>query len=137
MASCDLLAVIWNISIDHNTLETLRGKLPFSVSEFVNNSVPCAHDGSQIFDLIEVRLPIMPAADCKENDADVLKLFVLQIRGLYRSFNDDYKVTLPFVYSTGKALNTYVKVSFNARAVESTTDFFLTWGEIDFIVSSR
>jgi len=123
MSSLDLLAVIWNITLDSTETEQLRRSVPFTLGELTPHSVSTSLDGSRVFDFVEIRLPTMPGADCKEKDADILKVLLLHIRG-YPHDDASFKVTEPFIMSTGTTLSAYARATFNARAVDSTTDFF-------------
>ncbi len=96
MSSLDLLAVIWNITLDSTETEQLRRSLPFTLGELTPHSVSTSLDGSTVFDFVEIRLPTMPGADCKEKDADILKVLLLHIRG-YPHDDASFKVTEPFI----------------------------------------
>ncbi len=65
MSSLDLLAVIWNIALDSTETVQLRRRLPFTLGELTRDSVPTSLDDSTVFDFVEIRLPIMPGADCR------------------------------------------------------------------------
>lgn len=125
MASAESLGLLWNFSLSRAELDGLMAQVPFPLPHFCKYcEYIAALDGVMVLDFSELRLPGAVAVDCKENEQDMLKSLVLHLRFHGSTYPPVEICTYPVMWSTGKALRNYVKVTLSVIAIQESANVF-------------